>query len=184
MKIKASNLVSVEKKKYLLKKTRNILNSNLDDTIQLDSDQFLLGNVSGIFVTLKNKNKLRGCIGKLNLESVDEEVLYHVTTSAMKNDNRFVSISKEELSDIKIEITLLELPELIENIEKIVIGEHGILLKNGANQGLLLPQVAVEHKFDIQTFLEHTSLKAGLNKNDWKDKKTKLFIFKGEVFGE
>ena len=48
-------MISVEMKKYLLKKSRNIINSNFDDSIQLDKEKFSIDNVSGIFVTLKNK---------------------------------------------------------------------------------------------------------------------------------
>lgn len=184
MKIKNYSFISEEKKKYLLKKSRNILISNLDDSIALNTEEFIFKDVSGLFVTLKKNNKLRGCIGQINLEYIDEKTLYKTTSSAMKNDHRFDIITIDEIPNLKIEITVLEKFKLINSIEEINIGEHGLLIKNGSSQGLLLPQVATENNFDVKSFLEHTSIKAGLGKEDWKDPKSEIYVFKGEVFGE
>jgi AMMECR1 domain-containing protein len=47
---------------------------------------------------------------------------------------------------------------------------------------LLLPQVATEYHWDRETFLEHTCLKAGLPRDAWKDKETRIFVFSAEIF--
>jgi AMMECR1 domain-containing protein len=57
-------------------------------------------------------------------------------------------------------------------------------MKNGDHQGLLLPQVPVEEKWDRQTFLEQTCLKAGMRGGCWKDDDTDIFMFTAVVFGE
>jgi hypothetical protein len=48
---------------------------------------------------------------------------------------------------------------------------------------LLLPQVATEHGWDRETFLEHTCLKAGLPRDAWK-RGARILRFEAEVFGE
>ena len=70
------------------------------------------------------------------------------------------------------------------NIKEIEIGKHGLLIKKGHREGLLLPQVATEQGWDLNTFLQHTCLKAGLPNNTWKDKEADIFMFSAFVFGE
>ena len=48
----------------------------------------------------------------------------------------------------------------------------------------MLPQVATEHGWDRETFLDHTCIKAGLPPGTWKDKETTIELFSAEVFGE
>jgi len=64
----------------------------------------------------------------------------------------------------------------------IEVGKHGLIIKRGYNQGLLLPQVATDYGWDRETFLEHTCLKAGLPRDAWRDKNTEIQIFSAQVF--
>ena len=66
---------------------------------------------------------------------------------------------------------------------EIEIGRHGLIVEHGSHRGLLLPQVPVEHGWDRDTFLEHTCLKAGLSRNQWR-KGARICVFEAEVFGE
>jgi len=80
-------------------------------------------------------------------------------------------------------------PELIEakpqDLVKIVkIGRDGLIAERGWNRGLLLPQVPVEEKWDVEEFLMYTCLKAGLGPDQWLDPKTKFYNFRAIVFGE
>jgi uncharacterized protein (TIGR00296 family) len=72
----------------------------------------------------------------------------------------------------------------VTDIQQIRVGEHGLLMKNGDSEGLLLPQVPVEQKWDRQTFLEQTCAKAGMSPGCWKDENTDIFMFTAVVFGE
>jgi uncharacterized protein (TIGR00296 family) len=65
----------------------------------------------------------------------------------------------------------------------IEIGRHGIVVETGWQRGLLLPQVAVEWKWDAETFLTQTCRKAGASADAWK-RDAKLWRFEAEVFGE
>ena len=72
----------------------------------------------------------------------------------------------------------------ITNLEQIEVGRDGLIMKNGNKEGLLLSQVPVEQKWDRQTFLEQTYVKAGMAENCWKDENADIFRFIADVFGE
>ncbi len=149
-----------------------------------NDDAFEPIEASGVFVTIKNKGELRGCIGHIHQEVLTVETLKEVAASAAANDPRFNSVIEDELNDIDIEITVLTPFKKIGSTDEIEVGKHGLFVKCGYNQGLLLPQVATENNFTKTEFLEHTCLKAGLSMDAWKEDKTDIFIFSGEVFGE
>ncbi|MFC1553584.1 AmmeMemoRadiSam system protein A [candidate division KSB1 bacterium] len=138
----------------------------------------------GAFVTLKNKGELRGCIGMLQSEKELHGTVADMAVSAATNDTRFSSVEISELSDLDIEISVLSPFKIIKNTDEIEVGKHGILIQKLPFQGLLLPQVATENKWDRNTFLEYTCMKAGLSTNAWKEKDTVIQIFSADVFGE
>jgi AmmeMemoRadiSam system protein A len=102
--------------------------------------------------------------------------------AAAFQDPRFRPLSAGELKDIEIEISVLTPFKRIAGIDEIQVGKHGIMMKNAGSSGLLLPQVATDHGWDRNTFLEQTCQKAGLPKDAWKDKKTEIYIFSADVF--
>jgi uncharacterized protein (TIGR00296 family) len=67
-------------------------------------------------------------------------------------------------------------------VNEIEVGEHGIMMEQGFNRGLLLPQVATEYSWNRETFLNQTARKAGLPVNAWKKGDVKIFIFSAQVF--
>jgi uncharacterized protein (TIGR00296 family) len=71
----------------------------------------------------------------------------------------------------------------IDSVDSIEVGRHGLIVEQGRNRGLLLPQVATEHGWDRNTFLDHTCLKAGLLPGAWM-RGARVFVFEAEVFGE
>jgi AMMECR1 domain-containing protein len=52
------------------------------------------------------------------------------------------------------------------------------------HSGLLLPQVAKEYKWNVETFLEHLCMKASLPSDAWRAAGTEIFCFRSEIFGE
>jgi len=138
----------------------------------------------GGFVTLKKKGNLRGCIGYVEPLFPLYETILRVARSAALEDPRFPSVTVNELKEIKIEISVLTPMREIKDIKEIEIGKHGIMIKKGFYQGLLLPQVATEYNWNRKTFLQHTCMKAGLDSNAWEDNDTTILIFSGEVFEE
>lgn len=144
----------------------------------------------GVFVTLNKDNQLRGCIGYPEPIVPLVEGLIEVAISAAINDPRFPSLSKEEFDEINIEVTVLTKPKILtvnnpkDYLNHISIGEDGLIVENGYNKGLLLPQVAIEHDMDSKSFLENTCLKADLDSGCWLDKNTEIYTFQGQIFNE
>ncbi len=137
----------------------------------------------GAFVTLTAGGELRGCIGyPLPVKPLDETIIEMAVTAATQ-DTRFEPVSPNELKKIKIEISVLGLPEPVSDPSKVQVGCHGIIVSKGFYKGLLLPQVPVEYGWDRETFLCHGCLKAGLPAEEWK-KGAKLEVFTAQVFSE
>jgi AmmeMemoRadiSam system protein A len=138
----------------------------------------------GAFVTITERGQLRGCIGYTEVAKPLAEVVSEVAAKAALDDPRFPPVSEDELEQISIDISVLSPLEKVSDLEKIEVGKHGLLLEHGYFRGLLLPQVALEYKWDRETFLQNTARKAGLPSDAWKDKNTTLFSFTAEVFSE
>jgi AmmeMemoRadiSam system protein B/AmmeMemoRadiSam system protein A len=136
----------------------------------------------GAFVTLKIRGHLRGCIGQIRALRPLSQTVIDMAQAAAFDDPRFPPLSKEELEEVDLEISVLSPLRLVEDIKEIEVGKHGLYVERGYRSGLLLPQVAVEYGWDVPTFLEQTCLKAGLPPQAWKDKETKIYLFSAEVF--
>jgi AmmeMemoRadiSam system protein A len=137
----------------------------------------------GVFVTLEVYGKLRGCIGVIEPREPLRESIVHCAQSAAFHDPRFPSLRAEELSSLAIEISALS--ELFPiALQQIQIGKHGLLVTTENHRGLLLPQVATEHKLSRDEFLEETCHKAGLPRDAWRAPQTQIYAFTCEIFRE
>jgi len=143
-----------------------------------------LSQERGAFVTLKKNGELRGCIGYTSAVKPLYMTVRDTATLAALRDSRFQPVSTSELGQLDYEISVLSPLRRVRDIRDIKIGEHGLLMKKGSDQGLLLPQVPVEQRWDRQTFLEETCAKAGMASDCWKDENTDIFMFTAVVFGE
>src|SRR5258707_14727189 len=137
----------------------------------------------GVFVTLEVYGKLRGCIGVIEPREPLRESIVHCAQSAALHDPRFSSLRAEELSGLAIEISVLSQLFPIA-LQQIHIGTHGLLVATENHRGLLLPQVATEHKLSREEFLEETCHKAGLPREAWRAPQTKIYAFTCEIFRE
>jgi len=136
----------------------------------------------GAFVSLHRHGCLRGCIGYIRADKPLYPAIQEMSLSAAFQDPRFEPLGREELEGLQIEISVLTPLQLVNDIQQIQIGTHGLMIARGNHSGLLLPQVAVQYGWDRETFLEHTCLKAGLPEHAWKDKETKIYAFSADVF--
>jgi uncharacterized protein (TIGR00296 family) len=142
----------------------------------------------GVFVTLTKHGMLRGCIGHPYPDSPLMSAIIDSAISAATRDPRFPPVRSSEMKDISVEVTVLTQPERIDAPpqklpELIEIGRHGLIVKKGSYQGLLLPQVAPENDFDQIDFLNHTCLKAGLSPDAWLSG-AEVYWFEGQIFKE
>jgi len=137
----------------------------------------------GVFVTLHIHNRLQGCIGVIEAKEPLGEAIARCAASAALEDPRFAPMKTEQLAELSIEISLLSAMEPI-TPESIEIGRHGLFVRFHAQRGLLLPQVAIEHRLTREQFLEETCRKAGLPREAWHGPEARLFGFTCEVFSE
>lgn len=177
--------LSSGQKTFLLDLARRTVSFYLETggSLKEDSVDPLLLEKRGAFVTLKVEDELRGCIGYPLPHKSLLETIIDCAIAAASQDFRFAPIKKEELSRLNIEISVLTLPRKIKDVSEIKIGEHGIILSKKSHRGLLLPQVPVEWDWDLETYLRHGCLKAGLPEDEWKKGAT-IEIFSAQVFSE
>jgi AmmeMemoRadiSam system protein A len=144
----------------------------------------VLPDASGVFVTIKARGQLRGCLGTLqNRAGLAAEVIRCAADSA-SDDPRFPPVAPGELPDLSFEISVLgPLEEIEPRLDAFTIGVHGLVVEQGARRGLLLPQVATEWGWDAEQFLRQTCVKAGLPADAWRQG-ARLYRFAAEVFGD
>jgi AmmeMemoRadiSam system protein A len=138
----------------------------------------------GAFVTIKLDGKLRGCIGLITSDWPLWDTVARMARAAAFDDPRFAPLTREELEQIELEISVLTVPAPVEDVSTIEVGRDGLIIERGASRGLLLPQVAAEWGWDRETFLDQTCIKAGLDAGAWRDSATTVLSFSAEVFGE
>jgi uncharacterized protein len=138
---------------------------------------------AGAFVTLRMRRRLRGCIGQFASSDPLVQVVAYCAKAAALEDPRFDPVLPIELPHIDLEISVLSSPQQIA-AEQIILGTHGVVISHGWQRGVLLPQVAVELNLTLDRFLEETCLKAGLERDAWKDPGTRIQAFTAEIFGE
>lgn len=140
-----------------------------------------LARRAGVFVTLHSDGKLRGCIGNVFPVEPLEQAVPQLTLAAALDDPRFDPVSREE-HGLEIEISVLSPMKRILRPEELRAGEHGALLRLGARQGLLLPQVASERGWTAEQFLRALGNKAGAGQQACWDPAAKLYVFRAQVF--
>jgi AmmeMemoRadiSam system protein A len=165
-------------KKRLLKLAFESINAMFENKNINTNDYEQFNEKKGVFVTLKKNNKLRGCIGTI----VSQEPLYktvqNMAIAAAFNDYRFSSVTKEELLDIIISLSLISIPKSIRAIDEIKLGVHGVIFKYQHSQSVFLPEVPIEQGWELIEYLQQLSIKANMQRNDWE--KAELLIFSTE----
>src|SRR5688572_3176503 len=150
---------------------------------QMD-DPYLQSREFGAFVSLHKAEELRGCIGNCAPMAPLFETVTEMTEAAASRDHRVKPISGKELTEIRIDITVLSPLETVKDPMMLEVGRHGLHIACGAQRGVLLPQVAPQYNWDIKTFLEQTCLKAGLRKHAWTEPNTRVSSFTAVIIEE
>ena len=144
-----------------------------------------LPGASGVFVTLKRRGELRGCIGTLECRAGLAVEVARTARESATQDPRFPPVAMEEIPELSLEISVLgPLEEIDPSVDgAIVVGTHGLVVEQGLRRGLLLPQVATEWGWTVEQFLRQTCRKAGLQDDAWRHG-ARVFRFEADVFGE
>lgn len=138
----------------------------------------------GAFVTLKKEEELRGCIGHMQADTPLWQVVQNMAIAAATTDPRFPPLTRAELDQVEVEISVLSPLNRLDNWEDIQVGTHGLVLDYHGQRGVFLPQVPVEQGWDRTQYLDNLCLKAGVPTSCWRDPAAKLYTFTAIVFGE
>lgn len=141
------------------------------------NDPYLLSSDYGSFVSLHKGTQLRGCIGTCFPTGPLYETVIEMTQAATSRDYRFPPVNAGEIPHIRIELSVLSPLESVDDIHSLIIGTHGLHVSCGEKRGVLLPQVATEYGWDIETFLEEVCLKADLAERAWKSEAVRVSSF-------
>ena len=189
--------LSLEEGKFLIQLARSAVEERLEKrkTIQppKETPKKLLEQC-GVFVTInsvRNGDKvLRGCIGYPYPTSPLAEAVIDSAINAATQDPRFYPLTLDELSKVVFEVSVLTPPEPVEvknpkeYLNKIKVGEDGLIVEQGFYRGLLLPQVPIEWRWCEEEFLCQCCIKAGLPPDSWLTKGTKIYKFRAIIFEE
>ncbi|MEW6654000.1 MAG: AmmeMemoRadiSam system protein A [Bacteroidota bacterium] len=179
--------LTFEEKKILLAAARKSICSLFDEVIIEKPDYEkhpVLKSKAGAFVTLTEFEQLRGCVGYIIGEQPVFETVCEAAIQAASYDTRFSPVSKRELKDICLEISILSEPFILCSYDEIELGKHGLILEEKGKRGLLLPQVPIEHKMNKEEYLDAICRKSGFNSTYWREKELKLKAFTAIVFSE
>ena len=175
-------------KQTLLKTARDsveaVINGQKPNVPQSDDTE--LNAHCGCFVTLKNHEQLRGCIGQFTSDKPLIELVVEIAKASATNDPRFLAdpITPDELEQLDIEISVLSPLQKTDDPLSLRLGTDGIYIKKGPASGCFLPQVATETGWSAEEFLSYCCAhKAGLGADAWKDPQTEVLLFTADVFG-
>lgn len=182
-------LTSAQGKKLLRLARKSIEAQFSHKELKFEKEKQEFKESRGVFVTLNKHGGLRGCIGFPYPSKPLAELVIEAARAAAFKDPRFKPLQKEELDKIKIEISVLTLPQEIQAkgqdiLKEIHIGKDGLIIQFFGFSGLLLPQVATEYKWNSLRFIEAACNKAGLPNNIWLNPQCRVFKFQAQIFSE
>ena len=147
----------------------------------LNSQFSILNSRCGAFVSLHKQGRLRGCIGHFGEDVPLHEIVAEMARAAAFEDPRFMPVTRDELDDIDIEISVLTPMRRIQSLDEFQLHKHGIYIKKGYRSGTFLPQVADEVNWTKEEFVGHCAQdKAGIGWDGWKD--AELYVYEAIVF--
>jgi hypothetical protein len=181
----SSDALTSSDKKALLAFARETLSRYfLTDTVPLARGfSANLQQPRGVFVTLKKKGALRGCVGRMIGDEPLVKIVGVMAMQAAFNDRRFNPLTADELNNTEIEISVLTPMKKVAGAADIVVGRDGVLLGKDGHHAVFLPQVATEQGWNREEMLDNLCLKSGLTVGCWKEK-TQFSTFQAVVFSE
>ena len=175
-----------QEKAILLETARRSIETAFEGKYWLPSDTQLTQTLKaecGAFVTLHLHGRLRGCIGNIVGVRPLYKTVAEMARAAAFEDDRFRPLTREELEQVHIEISVLSPLRQISSPDELVLGRDGVLMVKDGRSGTFLPQVADETGWTREEFLGHCARdKAGIGWNGWKD--ADLYVYQAEVFDD
>lgn len=97
---------------------------------------------AGVFVSLKEEGRLRGCIGTISAtrKNIAEEIVENAISAASK-DPRFHPVEPDELDRLVYSVDVLGETEEISSPDELDVKRYGVIVSRGYKRGLLLPNL-------------------------------------------
>lgn len=186
-------ILTSEEKQILLSEARQAITlyMNRQPLLPLDLSKYSLHLVENgaSFVTLTIHGDLRGCIGTLEAyRPLIEDVRSHAIDAGF-HDYRFPPLRPFELDHVRIEVSYLSSPRLLEYsgsnelCMKLRPGIDGVILQDGVRRATFLPQVW-EKLPTPELFLSYLCEKMGSPSDLWEKKKLEVSTYEVEEFHE
>ena len=138
---------------------------------------------AGVFVTLRKRGALRGCIGQMQASMPVPQLVQRMALAAALEDPRFAKVKAAEVPGLEIEISLLTPFARVKGPSSVTPGRDGVLLEKDGRSAVFLPQVATEEGWGRDELLDNLCAKAGLPSGCWRSGAA-LSTFQADVFGE
>ncbi|PKM83558.1 MAG: AMMECR1 domain-containing protein [Firmicutes bacterium HGW-Firmicutes-13] len=134
-----------ERESSFVRLARQVLEKYIDEGIKPELSDTLPEEFkvkAGVFVSLKKKGLLRGCIGTIEptRSNVAEEIMQNVLSAAL-SDPRFPPVTEEELPYLTYSVDVLTPAEPVKGPEELDPEKYGVIVKSGHRTGLLLPNL-------------------------------------------
>ena len=143
----------------------------------------------GCFVTLTKGRRLRGCVGYIFPREPLYKAVVQMAYNAAMRDKRFKPVTRNELGQIHIEVSVLTAPKPLqftspkELLAKLRPHIDGVVLRSTGRQATYLPQVWKQMP-DKEVFLTRLSMKAKLAPEAWRKGNVTVLVYQAEAFEE
>jgi AmmeMemoRadiSam system protein A len=184
--------LSDTERKFLLQLARQSLHTGLQRgepaAVVLDGLAKTLTTPRGVFVTLTQQGRLRGCIGSMEASEPLAHSVAESAYSAAFKDPRFPQLQSQELDTTQVEISVLSPLErmsvqsrsdLLSSLRPTL---DGLFIQDRHYRSTFLPKVW-EQLPDPDTFLDQLLTKASLPTNHWSAT-LQCFRYHTVTFGE
>lgn len=166
-------------KNIIHKIARSAVEKYLQDRVVMDaiSKSSFLQEPAAAFVSLRIDNELRGCLGTIEptKSNLEEEIIVNAIKAATE-DYRFQPIQTHELDAISFSVDVLTKMQAVNDKTELDEKKYGVLVKKGASQGLLLPDL--DGVDSVEKQLAIAKQKAGI----FDDKDLEIFKFEVKRF--
>lgn len=111
-------------------------------SIPRDLPEEMYESRAGVFVSLKEEGRLRGCIGTITpvQKNIAEEIIANAISASTK-DPRFHPVQPDELDKLVYSVDVLGTPEAITSPDELDVKRYGVIVTKGRKRGLLLPNL-------------------------------------------
>jgi AmmeMemoRadiSam system protein A len=106
---------------------------------------------AGVFVCLKVRGMLRGCIG--SFQPTESDVAHEVVRNAISaatQDPRFQAVRSNELDTLEYSVDVLTPPQRVQDSRELDPRRYGVIVRSGGRRGLLLPDLEGVDTVDYQ----------------------------------